>query len=187
VREAVQAHPGLMIWGTLEARVQGAELVILGGLNDGVWPQMPPPDPWLNRQMRMNAGLLLPERRIGLSAHDYQQAVAAPEVVLTRATRNAEAETVPSRWLNRLLNLMGGLPDQGGAQALADMRARGRYWLDLSAAAEAPPATVAPAPRPAPRPPLAARPQELPVTGISPPDPRPLRGLRALHPAAEAA
>ncbi len=48
---------------------------MLGGLNDGSWPQMPPPDPWLNRAMRQAAGLLLPERQIGLSAHDYQQAV----------------------------------------------------------------------------------------------------------------
>jgi ATP-dependent helicase/nuclease subunit B len=113
VRDPVTPHPGIMIWGTIEARVQGADLVILGGLNDGVWPALPDPDPWLNRQMRRDAGLLLPERRIGLSAHDFQQAIAAPEVLLTRALRDAEAETVPSRWLNRIMNLVGGLP--GGA------------------------------------------------------------------------
>ncbi|MCE6952525.1 double-strand break repair protein AddB [Cereibacter sphaeroides] len=166
VREAVQAHPGLMIWGTLEARVQGAELVILGGLNDGTWPQLPPPDPWLNRQMRLKAGLLLPERRIGLAAHDYQQAVGAPEVVLTRAVRNAEAETVPSRWLNRLTNLMSGLPAQGGPQALAAMRRRGQEWLALAQALEAPGEAVPLARRPAPRPPVEVRPRQLAVTGI---------------------
>ena len=67
VRETESVHPGIMIWGTLESRVQGADLVILGGLNDGTWPAQPPPDPWLNRAMRKEAGLLLPERRIGLS------------------------------------------------------------------------------------------------------------------------
>ena len=46
--------------------------------------------------MRDKAGLLLPERRIGLSAHDFQQAIGAPEVWLTRATRSDDAETVPS-------------------------------------------------------------------------------------------
>ncbi|MDT8857579.1 double-strand break repair protein AddB [Paracoccaceae bacterium Fryx2] len=166
VREDVQPHPHLMIWGTLEARVQGADLVILGGLNDGIWPQMPPPDPWLNRQMRLRAGLLLPERRIGLSAHDYQQAIAAPEVVLTRALRDAEAESVPSRWLNRLQNLLGGLPAQGGPLALAAMQGRGAGWLALAARLELPEATLPPAKRPAPRPPVAARPTELAVTGI---------------------
>lgn len=166
VRDAVTPHPRIMIWGTLEARVQGAELVILGGLNDGVWPAAPTPDPWLNRKMRHDVGLLLPERQIGLSAHDYQQAVNAPEVMITRALRDAEAETVPSRWLNRLMNLLGGLGAQNGPQALAGMRGRGRGWLDLAARLEADYTPVPPAARPAPRPPVDARPTELPVTDI---------------------
>ncbi|WP_435165313.1 double-strand break repair protein AddB [Falsirhodobacter sp. 1013] len=166
VRETVTAHPGIMIWGTLEARVQGADLVILGGLNDGIWPALPDPDPWLNRQMRLQAGLLLPERQIGLSSHDYQQAIALPEVILSRATRDAEAETVPSRWLNRLQNLMAGLPAQQGPEALDCMRAKGRIWLEMAAQLEAPDAPVPLARRPAPRPPLEARPKQLAVTGI---------------------
>lgn len=166
VRESVTAHPRVMIWGTLEARVQGAELVVLGGLNDGVWPKLPEPDPWLNRKMRKDAGLLLPERQIGLSAHDYQQAIAAPRVVLTRATRNAEAETVPSRWLNRLTNLMEGLPEKNGKAALAAMRARGRVWVRRAVALEEPVAVVAPAHRPSPRPPVAVRPRRLAVTRV---------------------
>ncbi|MEX5727953.1 ATP-dependent helicase/nuclease subunit B [Rhodovulum iodosum] len=166
VRNPVEPDPGVMIWGTLEARVQGADLVILGGLNEGVWPESAPPDPWLNRQMRVQAGLLLPERRIGLSAHDFQQAVAAREVVLSRAVRNAEAETVPSRWLNRLQNLMGGLDAQGGPEALKAMRARGADWVRLGAALDRPDAPVPPCPRPSPRPPVEARPKKLPVTGV---------------------
>lgn len=167
VRESVTPHPDVMIWGTLEARVGGAELVILGGLNDGIWPKLPEPDPWLNRKMRKEAGLLLPERQIGLSAHDYQQAIAAPRVVLTRATRNAEAETVPSRWVNRLMNLMQGLPERNGDKALAEMRARGRVWVRRAAVLEAPLAEVAPAHRPSPRPPVAVRPRRLAVTQIA--------------------
>ncbi len=167
VRDPAQPHPGVMIWGTLEARVQGADLMILGGLNDGIWPQLPPPDPWLNRQMRLQCGLLLPERRVGLAAHDFQQAVAARQVVLSRAIRDAEAQTVPSRWLNRLTNLLDGLPEQGGKAALAAMRSRGANWLTLSDALDRSAAPAPPAPRPSPRPPVAARPRELPVTGIS--------------------
>lgn len=165
VREPLQSHPRIMIWGTIEARVQGADLVILGGLNDGIWPQSPPPDPWMNRAMRLEAGLLLPERRIGLSAHDYQQALCAPQVVITRAVRNADAETVASRWVNRLTNLLNGLPDQGGRTALEQMLDRGKEWLVLAAAAERADPVVH-AHRPAPRPPVAARPAKLAVTGI---------------------
>ncbi len=166
VRDAPRVHAGIMLWGTLEARVQGADLVILGGVTDGIWPPAPPADPWLNRKMRADAGLLLPERKIGLSAHDYQQAVAAPRVILTRALRNAEAETVPSRWLNRLINLLTGLPDRNGPHALAAMRARGAQWVALAQAVETPVATMPPAPRPSPRPPVAARPDSLSLTNI---------------------
>ncbi|MEW9920510.1 double-strand break repair protein AddB [Marimonas sp. MJW-29] len=165
VRDRDAPHPQVMIWGTLEARVQGADLVILGGLNDGTWPEAPPPDPWLNRQMRLKAGLLLPERRIGLSAHDYQQAIAAPEVWLTRSIRSDEAETVPSRWLNRLQNLLKGLPKSDGAAALDAMRERGKHWIAQTEALEAY-ARAAPATRPSPRPPVSARPRTLSVTEI---------------------
>lgn len=173
VRQTLESDPRVMIWGTLEARVSGADLVVLAGLNDGVWPGLANPDPWLNRQMRKEAGLLLPERRIGLAAHDYQQAVAAPQVVISRAARDAEAETVPSRWLNRLTNLMEGLPGRSGPQALAGMRDRGRHWLDLAAALDRPGAAMQddplmrPALRPAPSPPLVVRPERLPLTRIS--------------------
>jgi len=166
VRETEIVHPGIMIWGTLEARVQGADLVILGGLTEGTWPAQPPPDPWLNRAMRKEAGLLLPDRKIGLSAHDYQQAGAAPRVVLSRALRGADAETVPSRWVNRLVNLMAGLPDRQGPEALAAMRARGQVWLDRAGAFDTPVGQAVPAKRPSPLPPVALRPKRLSVTEI---------------------
>lgn len=166
VRDIITPHPRIRIQGSREARELAADLVIMGGLNDGSWPQLPPPDPWLNRQMRLKAGLLLPERRIGLSAHDFQQAIAAPEVILTRAARSDEAESVPSRWLNRLVNLMQGLPDRHGPQALAAMRGRGQVWLDMARALERPAQDMPRAQRPAPAPPAKARPLELPVTGI---------------------
>ena len=171
-REAQAVHPLITILGPREARETGAQRVILAGLNEGVWPRQSPPDAWMNRRMRQEAGLLLPERQIGLSAHDYQQAAGAPQVILTRARRDADAETVPSRWLNRLTNLLNGLPDQGGQLALTQMIRRGDDWRDLSARAAQPteahrsdPALVRAA-RPAPRPPLTARPDKLSLTAI---------------------
>ena len=145
--------------------MQGADLVILAGLNDGTWPEAPKPDPWLNRKMRLDAGLLLPERRIGLSAHDFQQAIAAPEVWLTRSIRSDDAETVPSRWINRLKNLLVGLGVQGAPDVWTQMHNRGAIWLDrvrqLEHAPDVPRAT-----RPAPCPPVSARPRRFTVTEI---------------------
>ncbi len=170
VRSPVIGHPLVSFHGPREAREIFADLVILAGLNEGTWPAATTPDPWLNRKMRKDAGLLLPERQIGLSAHDYQQAVAAPEVILSRATRDAEAETVPSRWLNRLCNLMAGLGPQNGPLALQQMEARGNLWLARSAAVDQaqalPDPGLQPAPRPRPCPPVSARPKSLPLTKI---------------------
>ncbi len=164
VRDRDAPHPLIRILGTLEARVNDAEVLILGGLNEGAWPEAAAPDPWLNRRLRKEAGLLLPERRIGLAAHDFQQAVAAREVWLTRSARSDDAETVASRWLNRLTNLLAGM-GPAGSKALADMRDRGQKWLALAERAETAP-VLPRAPRPSPRPPLTARPRQLSVTQI---------------------
>ena len=176
VRDRDAPHGKIMIWGTLEARVQGADLVILGGLNEGSWPEATKPDPWLNRQLRNQAGLLLPERRIGLSAHDFQQAIAAPEVWITRAVRSDDSDTVASRWLNRLCNLLDGLPEQNGPSVLSDMRERGQKWLDWAEVLEAPTPSP-PALRPSPRPPISARPRRLTITEI----PRLIRDPYAIY------
>lgn len=165
VRNPDTGHPNVLIWGALEARVQGADLLILAGLNEGSWPEAPSPDPWLNRRMRADAGLLLPERRVGLSAHDFQQAIAAPEVWLTRSQRSDDAQTVPSRWLNRLTNLMSGLPKQDGPAAIAQMQARGNAWLERASQLEHP-IDAKPARRPSPRPAIEVRPNQLSVTEI---------------------
>lgn len=165
VREPTPKHPQIMIWGTLEARSLTANHVILGGLNDGVWPQSTGQDPWFSRDMRRQAGLISPEQSIGLSAHDFQQAIGAKKAVLTRAKRDAEAETVASRWLIRLVNLLDGMSEEGRT-CLSDMRARGAWWLDMAAQIDAPEVTIPAATRPSPRPPVAARPRQLSVTRI---------------------
>ena len=164
-RNQNHVHSNILIWGTLEARVQSADLVILAGLNDGTWPEPPAPDPWLNRSLRLQAGLLLPERRIGLSAHDFQQAVGAKAVWLTRSIRSDDAETVPSRWLNRIENLLNGLEKPDDASWMDRMRARGNEWLGKVEALEAPQVTP-PSIRPSVAPPVACRPESLPATDI---------------------
>lgn len=165
VRNPIAPHPDVMIWGTLEARVQGADVVVLSGLNEGTWPETPSPDPWLNRAMRAQIGLFSPERQIGLSAHDFQQGIMAPEVILTRSRRDTEAESVPSRWLNRLTSLLRGLPETG-VPALEQMTGRGQDLLRTARAFSTPPATVPAATRPAPIPPVETRPTSLYVTRI---------------------
>ena len=165
VPEINPTHPNLMIWGTLEARAHHAEVLILAGMNEDSWPSPAAIDPWLNRKMRGEAGLLSPERRIGLSAHDYQQSVCGPNVLITRSIKDNDSETIPSRWLNRLLNMLGGLSENKGPEAIKQMRDRGEKWLDWVHESKNI-IRKKPAQRPSPKPPKETRPKKLSVTEI---------------------
>ncbi|MGP1394152.1 MAG: double-strand break repair protein AddB [Inquilinaceae bacterium] len=149
-------HPRLAIWGPLEARLQAADLIVLGGLNEGTWPAEPEADPWMSRPMRAAFGLPAPERRVGLAAHDFAQLAAAPRVVLTRSERVDGSPTVPSRWLLRLATMLDGA---GLTLAPAPVPLA---WAPALDAADG----VRPWPPPSPRPPVAARPRRLSVTRI---------------------
>lgn len=109
IRPAFGGHPRVFIWGLLEARLQSADLMILAGLNEGVWPQLPAPDPWLAPQIRRQLGLPGLERRIGLSGHDLASALGAPSVLLTRAARDARSPTIASRFWLRIEAMTGGV------------------------------------------------------------------------------
>jgi ATP-dependent helicase/nuclease subunit B len=146
---------GIRILGPLEARLLSADQLVLGGLNEGVWPAEPAGDPFLSRPMRRALGLFSPERRIGLSAHDFIGLCAQPRVTLTRARRVDGQPSKPSRWLVRIKNILGeamcGAIDQTALYAA---------WSDERAKAARTSPTEAPRPRPG------ARPTALPVTAI---------------------
>ena len=159
-RQPRTSHPRLAILGPFEARLLAHDIVILGGLNDGAWPEIADPDPWLNRPMLAALGLPQPETRIGDSAHDFVQLLGAKRVYLTRAAKLDGAPTVPSRWLLRFEALLAGL---GLGDALTGSAAE--PWLGWAQNQKALP-EHRPRPAPQPRPPLAARPRKLSVTRI---------------------
>jgi len=155
VRPRWGLHPRLQILGTLEARLQQADLIVLGGLNEGSWPPETPHDPWLSRPMRRDFGLRAPEAQIGLAAHDFTLAFHGAEIVLTRAARAEGAPTVPSRWLLRLETVL-----QAAGLALA------AHPVGALAGLLDRPARIQATPAPEPRPPVALRPRKLSVTEI---------------------
>ena len=156
VRPRFGKHPRLQILGTLEARLQHADLMILGGLNEGVWPAEPGQDPWMSRPMRKSFGLPPGEAQIGLAAHDLAAGMMARQVVLTRALRVDGAPTVPSRWLLRLETV---LKASGLALTAADPVIAWQGLLDR-------PERITRLDPPAPRPTVSARPRSLSVTEI---------------------
>ena len=158
VRPKHVRHPRIAIHGLLEARLISADVTILCGLNEGTWPTEAEIDPWLNRPQRRNAELQLPERRIGLSAHDFAQAVCSPTVYMTSARKIDGQPAVPTRWLLRMKAILkaAGLED-----ALQDQTP----WLAWSRGLDDP-GLHDPIMPPKPAPPVDARPDRLSVTAI---------------------
>ncbi len=155
------SHPRLAILGALEARLSGADRLVLAGLEEGVWPRGGGHDPFLSRPMRATLGLPSPERRVGLAAHDFAQAACAPEVFLISRERKGDAPAEPSRWIRRLEVLAKGA--KVAPPARPDLLAWARQ---LDAPLADPPPALRTASRPAPRPPVAARPRQLYVDRV---------------------
>jgi len=157
VRQGTATSAQVRIFGLLEARLTESDRVVLGGLVEGKWPPETNSDAWLSRRMRLALGLDLPERRIGLSAHDFAELVNAREVVLSRAAKIGGAPAMPSRFIQRLAALAG--------ERWNEVVTRGDRYLSWARELDRP-ERIAAAPQPAPAPPRAARPKTLSVTEI---------------------
>lgn len=150
VRPAFGHHPRLSILGPLEARMLASDIVILGGMNESIWPAATTIGPFLSRGMRKEMGLSLPERRHGLAAHDFFELAANPTVYMTRSKRSESGPTIASRWIWRLKTLLRGAVGQDEAKALLTSNHPYLDWaraLDRAVIAE-----VNPAKKPMPRP-----------------------------------
>ena len=111
--------------------------------------------------MREAFGLAPPERRIGLTAHDFVQALCRSRAIVTRSTRIDGSPTVPARWLTRSKPFCRP-PTKG--RPSRRWRTEEETWLTWQAildARQGPPVTA-----PAPVPPLDARPDRLSVTDV---------------------
>ena len=158
VRLPIPTHQPLRIFGLLEARLMASDVMILAGLNERLWPREPETDPWLNRPERERLGLPTPERRIGLTAHDFVQCAAASETWLLTSAKVGGHPAVASRFLLRLEALLGAA---GLAESLRPEEDWIGYAIGLDFAPEHRPVA-----QPAPRPPVALRPSGLSVTRI---------------------
>ncbi len=160
VRPAFGYNKNIVIWGTPEARLQQADTVILAGLTEGSWPISPDTGVWLSRPMRGQLGLTPPERRIGLSSHDFVQAMCGTKVFLTYSSESNGSPNIPSRWLIRLENLLKGAFKNND---ILDKLHDSPYlsWVDALDNIHVKPK---PASRPAPKPPVSIRPKTISVT-----------------------
>ncbi len=160
VRPKHVRHGSLAIYGLLEARLISADVMILGGLNETIWPPVGEVDAWLTRPQLRDAGLPVPERRIGLSAHDFAQGFCAARVYLTYSNKLGNSPAVPSRWILRLSALL-----KAADLECACGHHQQQPWLKWASELEQP-GSFEPAGRPGPEPDTNLRPVSFSVTGI---------------------
>lgn len=153
VRPLYGTHPRLKILGPIEARFNQYDVVIVGEVNEGVWPVLPSSDPWMSRPMKKDFGMPLPEKAIGVMAADFCQLMCAPEVYLTRAKRVTGTPMNKSRWLLRLETVLKAYGKE--AETLLD------YKYTSLARLQDTPAVQDKIVVPAPKPPIESRPRRL--------------------------
>jgi ATP-dependent helicase/nuclease subunit B len=155
VRPPWGGHPRVAIYGLLESRMTRAELVICAGLNEGAWPATPANDPLLAPAVLRALGVPGADFRVGLAAHDLAGALGAPEVVLSRARRDAGGPAIASRFWLRVDALLGEL-------------AKDHREIEIPRLARAlnEPPPVTPHPRPHPRPSADQRKVDVRVTAL---------------------
>jgi ATP-dependent helicase/nuclease subunit B len=149
-------HPRINILGPIEARLQAADLVILCGLNESVWPRETPHDPFMSQPMREAFGLSPFARRIGQAALDFYLLAHSRRVVLTYSAMRDGTQVAPARWLQQM---------QVVAQQQDITLPNGRDWIALSEQMDAPP-LITPQDRPRFAPPLVARPRQASISDL---------------------
>ncbi|XCE08055.1 double-strand break repair protein AddB [Candidatus Liberibacter asiaticus] len=123
VKPKIEKSSTLFILGTLESRLLNFDTLILGGLNEGVWPKNTAKNPFLSRVMQSDLNLKTAEKYIGQAAHDFEMANGTRHLIYTRSLRENNIPTIASRWLQRLLVL-------GGTDFFDNLKKRGQCYLD---------------------------------------------------------
>ena len=158
IRSRRPLHPRISIWDPFEARLQQSDVVILGSLNEGTWPQAADPGPWLNRPMREALGLPAPEERIG-DCRTRSSLAARRAASLSHARRQG-------RWRADGALALAAAP-AGAAQAVSGCELKAEQpWLAWAQARNRWPARCTRARARAPPAACSQRPRELSVTTI---------------------
>lgn len=157
-RSNYSTHPRIKILGPIEARLMHFDTIVVGSVNEGVWPVLPSSDPWMSRPMKKDFGMPLPERSVGIMAADFAGLLSAPEVYITRAARANGSPAGKSRWLLRLETVL----DACGYKLESFFNQDVLFWSNQI---NQPKDKIKIEP-PAPCPPIAARPRKLSASSI---------------------
>ena len=97
------------VLGTIESRMQTADVVILTGLNEGMFPTIGYENSWLPRAISEKIGLPSPNRKVSLMALDFMNLSCGAEVYWLRSKQSGGVLTTESRFLSRVRVCVGDI------------------------------------------------------------------------------
>lgn len=124
VRRPMNDAARVVVLGTIESRMQTADVVILTGLNDGMFPARGYENPWLPRAVADKIGLPSPNHKVSLMALDFMNLSCGTDVYWTRSKTSGGVQTAESRFISRVIVARGAFDTTVGADILDTVRAR---------------------------------------------------------------
>jgi ATP-dependent helicase/nuclease subunit B len=124
VRPPMDDRAGVSVLGTIESRLQTADVVILTGLNEGMFPGAGYGNSWLPRATAEKIGLPSQDRKASLMALDFMNLSCAAEAYWLRSKTAGSSQTTESRFLSRVDVARRGMDRTAGADILVAVRAR---------------------------------------------------------------
>lgn len=95
--------------GTIESRMQTADVVILTGLNEGMFPSTGYENAWLPRSVSEKIGLPSQDRKVALQSLDFMILSCGTDVYWLRSKQSGGALTTESRFLSRVRVAIGDI------------------------------------------------------------------------------
>lgn len=103
IRGQMNDDADVVVLGTIESRMQTADVVILTGLNDGMFPARGYENAWLPRHLAQQIGLPSPDRKVSLQALDFMNLSCGKCVYWVRSVASGGVQSTESRFISRVI------------------------------------------------------------------------------------
>ncbi len=122
VRGQMDENATVTVLGTIESRMQTADVVILTGLNDGMFPARGYENAWLPRAVTDGIGLPSADRKVSLQSLDFMNLSCGGCVYWVRSIMSGGVPTTESRLLSRVRARRGAFDTVAAADILSAVR-----------------------------------------------------------------
>lgn len=102
VREPAPKDYKIAVLGTIESRMQKADVVILTGLNEGMFPSEGYKNFWVPSSVAEQNGFPSPNKKVSLMALDFINMSCADKVYWLRTLQSGGTENIESRFISRV-------------------------------------------------------------------------------------